>query len=185
MRVLLGAPTEHPVAWKISKVENAAPLGIQKLTLYQGFFDTKRDYIEKDENGKIIGMYADWYDSQVEPVDQPRVGVPQPNIYGEISSTNGKIKVGGTYKTLTLSLFNKDNEDITNNYSSTVFEWTCSVESNDMTDVVTWLDTTTPFNQIKLKFPLDKSYLTKILKVKCKVTKENEVIEASTDFELY
>lgn len=184
MRVLLGAPTEHPVAWKISKVENAAPIGLQKLTLYQGFFDIKRDYIEKDENGRIIGMYADWYDSQVEPVDQPRIDIPQTSVYGDISSTNGKIKVGGTYKTLTLFLFDKDNEDVTDNYSSAIFEWTCRIESNDVTDKVTWLDTT-PFNQIKLKFPSDKSCLAKVLTVKCKVIKDNKVIESSSDFELY
>ena len=35
MRMIVGAPTDHPVVWKVSKVENAEPLGVQKLTLYQ------------------------------------------------------------------------------------------------------------------------------------------------------
>lgn len=67
MRVLVGAFTDHPLSWKVSKVENAQPIGIQKLCIYQDFFDRYRDYIEKDENGNIIGMWANYYDSDMTP----------------------------------------------------------------------------------------------------------------------
>ena len=63
MRVLVSAYTDHPIAWKISKCEDANPKGIKTITLYQDFFNQYRDYIEKDETGKIIGMWADYYDN--------------------------------------------------------------------------------------------------------------------------
>lgn len=186
MRVLLGAYTDHPVAWIISKCENAAPLGLQKLTLYQDMYDTKRDYIEKDDTGKITGMYADWYDSQIEPIEQPRIDVPAVKTYAKISTTSAKLKVGSSsYKTLTLNVFDDSNEDISTKYSSAAFTWTCSIGEEDFTDKVTWLDNTSAYNQIKVKFPADKSYLTKLLTVKCKVEKDGEVIETSTELELY
>lgn len=186
MRVLLGAYTDHPVAWIISKVENAAPLGLQKLTLYQDMYDTKRDYIEKNETGKITGMYADWYDSQIEPIEQPRVDIPAVKTYAKISTASTKLKVGSSsYKTLTLNVFDDSNEDISTKYSSATFTWGCSIGEEDFTDKVTWLDNTSAYNQIKVKFPADKSYLTKLLTVKCKVEKDGEVIETSTELELY
>lgn len=54
-----------------------------KLTIYQDFWDEHRDYIERDENGKIIGMYADYYDSSVIPVE--------PSTPGEIAGINKKL----------------------------------------------------------------------------------------------
>ena len=63
MRLVVSAPTEHPTVWKVTKIENTKPMGIQKLTLYQNFWDEHKDYIEKDEEGHVIGMYADYYDS--------------------------------------------------------------------------------------------------------------------------
>lgn len=185
MRVLLGAPTEHPVAWKISKCENAAPIGLQKLTLYQDVFDQTRDMIEKDSNGKIIGMYADYYDSVVEPID-PTHSDTVVNNYGKITTTTAKLKVGATsYKTLTVNIFDESNIDISKKYSTATFDWTCSVDDEDMTDKVTWLKNSSGYNQMRIKFPADKTYLTKILAVKCTVTLDDEIIESTIDLELY
>ena len=100
MRVLVSAFTDNPVAWKISKVETANNLGLQMLTLYQDFFDQNKDYIEKDSNGNIIGLWADYYDSNIEPTD-PDTPSPTPsNTYGKITASTSTIKVGGSYKTL-------------------------------------------------------------------------------------
>ena len=186
MRVLLGAPTDHPVAWKISKVENAAPIGIQKLTLYQDMFDQTRDLIEKDSTGRIIGMYADYYDSSIEPLDPPRIDISAQKNYAKISTTTAKIKVGSpSYKMLTANIFDQSNVDISENYTAATFKWMCSVGDEDMTDKVTWMENTSAYNQIKVKFPADKTYLTKILTVKCTVTTDTETIEATADLELY
>lgn len=68
MRLIVSAKTEKPLVWSITKIENHDPVGIQKLTLYQNFFNPRKDYIEHDENGYIVAMYADYYDSDNESI---------------------------------------------------------------------------------------------------------------------
>ena len=177
MRVLVSSFTDNAIAWQISKVENAQPLGVQKLTLYQDFFDQHRDYIEKDSDGNIIGLWADYYDSNIEPTD-PDTPCPIPsNIYGKISASTSTIKVGGSYKNLTVNLFNDSNEDITTEYADATFTWTCSIDDEDLTDKVTWR-AGTEYNQKKVKFPNNDSVLGKILSVKCEIVKDNLPIES-------
>lgn len=186
MRLIVSAPTEHPVIWSLTKLENTKPLGIQKLTLYQTQFDPARDYIEKDENGRIIGMYADYYNSPVEPTEPPRIDIPAQKNYGKITTSTEKLKVGSSsYKTLTANIFDESNTDISEKYLYADYSWTCSIDGEDFTDKVTWLNNTSAYNQIKVKFPADKSYLTKILLVKCVVTKGNETIETEIQLALY
>lgn len=183
MRVLVGALTEKPPAWTISKVESANELGIQMLTLYQDFFNVHRDYVNL-ETGE---MYADYYDSDIAPTD-PTEPTPTPSSnYAIITASTSTIKIGGSYKTLTATIFDKNETDITDAYSDATFEWGCNVD--DVLDfafsmgIVSWLDGTT-FNKQKIKFANDKSYLGKILNVLCRITKGTEVIESTMRFEL-
>ena len=174
MRVLVSARTNNPIAWIISKIENADPIGLQMVTLYQDFFDQHRDYIEKDENGKIIGLWADYYSFSNEPTDPdvPTSNPDQPTVYGKITASTSAIKIGGSYKTLTVKLYNADDEEITSSYSSSEFIWTCSVTDGDeniyLSNEVVWLNGNL-FNQKKIKFPNDRNYLGKMLEVKCTV----------------
>ena len=177
MRVLVSSFTDNAIAWQISKVENAQPLGVQKLTLYQDFFDQHRDYIEKDENGNIIGMWASYFDSEITPTDPSNSTTPPSSITARISASTSTIKVGGSYKNLTANLFNNSNEDITTEYADAKFTWTCSIDNKDWTDKVTWRDGT-EFNQKKLRFPNDTSTIGKILSVKCEIIKDNLTIES-------
>lgn len=177
MRVLVSSFTDNAIAWQISKVENAQPLGVQKLTLYQDFFDQHRDYIEKDENGNIIGMWASYFDSEIAPTDPSTPTTPPSSIIAKISASTSTIKVGGSYKNLTVNLFNDSNEDITTEYSDTTISWTCSIGDEDWTDKVTWRNGT-EFNQKKLKFPSDASTIGKILTVKCTIGKDDATIES-------
>lgn len=177
MRVLVSSYTDNAIAWTISKVENAQPLGVQKLTLYQDFFDQHRDYIEKDSDGNIIGMWANYFDTSITPTD-PSTPTPTPSsITAKISASTSTIKVGGSYKNLTVNLYNDSNEDITTEYSDATFTWTCSIDDEDWTDKVTWRDGT-EFNQKKLKFPNDNSVIGKILSVKCVISKDDTTIES-------
>lgn len=177
MRVLVSSFTDNAIAWQISKVENAQPLGVQKLTLYQDFFDQHRDYIEKDENGHIIGMWASYFDSEIAPTD-PSMPTPVPSsITARISASTSTIKVGGSYKNLTVNLFNDSNEDITTEYADATFTWACSIDNEDWTDKVTWR-VGTEYNQKKVKFPNDTSVISKILSVKCEIVKDNLPIES-------
>ena len=177
MRVLVSSFTDNAIAWQISKVENAQPLGVQQLTLYQDFFDQHRDYIEKDENGNIIGMWASYFDSEITPTDPSNSTTPPSSITARISASTSTIKVGGSYKNLTANLFNDSNEDITTEYADAKFIWTCSIDNKDWTDKVTWRDGT-EFNQKKLRFPNDTSTIGKILSVKCEIIKDNLTIES-------
>lgn len=177
MRVLVSSFTDNAIAWQISKVENAQPLGVQKLTLYQDFFDQHRDYIEKDENGNIIGMWASYFDSEIVPSDPSAPTTPPSSIAARISASTSTIKVGGSYKNLTVNLFNDSNEDITTEYADAIFTWTCSIDNEDWTDKVTWR-AGTEYNQKKVKFPNDASVIGKILSVKCEIIKDNLAIES-------
>mgnify|MGYP006926995015 CR=1 FL=1 len=176
MRVLVSSFTDNAIAWQISKVENAQPLGIQKLTLYQDFFDQHRDYIEKDSDGNIIGMWASYFDSEIAPTDPSTPTTPPSSITARISASTSTIKVGGSYKNLTVNLFNDSSEDITTEYADATFTWTCSIDNEDWTDKVTWR--AAEYNQKKVKFPNDASVIGKILSVKCEIVKDNLPIES-------
>lgn len=185
MRLVVSAPTKHPIVWSVTKIENAQPFGVQKLTLYQSMWDEHTDKIEYDDFGNIVGMYADYYDSNIEPTD-PDTPSPTPsNTYGKITASTSTIKVGGSYKTLTLKLYDADNNEITDNYSSYSpdnFKWDCYIKDNEdkgQPDAVTWLSGSL-FNQAKIKFSDDRSYLDKILVIKCVV----DDIVATEEFEL-
>ena len=173
MRIVVSAPTEHPLIWACTKIENIQPVGIQKLTIYQTVWSDNRDYIEKDENGRIIGMWASYFDSEIVPTD-PSTPTPS-SITAKISASTSTIKVGGSYKSLTVNLYNDSNEDITTEYSDATISWSCSIDNEDWTDKVTWRDGA-EFNQKKLKFPNDTSVIGKILSVKCTIGKDDTTI---------
>lgn len=177
-RIVLSAPIEKPLVWQVSKVENTKPLGIIKITLDQDVWDNNTDYVNLDTGE----MFADYYDSNIEPTD-PDTPSPTPsNTHGKITASTSTIKVGGSYKTLTLKLYDTDDNEVTDNYSSATFDWTCYIKGNetdDLSDKVTWLNGSL-FNQKKIKFTDDRSYLNQILIIKCVV----DGVEVSEEFEL-
>lgn len=173
MRLIVSAPIKEPVTWRITKCENAQPLGIQKLTLYQDRFNEHTDYVNL-ETGE---MYANYFDSEIAPTDPSTPTTPPSSITARISASTSTIKVGGSYKNLTVNLFNDSNEDITTDYADATFTWTCSIDDEDLTDKVTWR-AGTEYNQKKVKFPNDASVIGKILSVKCEIVKDNLPIES-------
>lgn len=173
MRLIVSAPIKEPVTWRITKCENAQPLGIQKLTLYQDRFNEHTDYVNL-ETGE---MYANYFDSEIAPTDPSTPTTPPSSITARISASTSTIKVGGSYKNLTVNLFNDSNEDITTDYADATFTWTCSIDDEDLTDKVTWR-AGTEYNQKKVKFPNDASVIGKILSVKCEIIKDNLPIES-------
>lgn len=175
MRLIVSAPIKEPVTWRITKCENAQPLGIQKLTLYQDRFNEHTDYVNL-ETGE---MYANYFDSEITPTDPSTPTTPPSSITAKISASTSTIKVGGSYKNLTVNLFNDSNEDITTEYTDATFTWTCSVDDEDWTDKVTWR-VGTEYNQKKVKFPSDSSTIGKILSVKCTIEKDGVIIESET-----
>jgi len=173
MRVIVSALMENPTVWKITKCESASPLGLQKLTLYTNFFNEHTDYVNL-ETGE---MYANYFDSEIAPTDSSTPTTPPSSITARISASTSTIKVGGSYKNLTVNLFNDSNEDITTEYADATFTWTCFIDNEDWTDKVTWR-AGTEYNQKKVKFPNDSSVIGKILSVKCKIVKDDLSIES-------
>lgn len=173
MRLIVSAPIKEPVTWRITKCENAQPLGIQKLTLYQDRFNEHTDYVNL-ETGE---MYANYFDSEIAPTDPDTPTTPPSSITARIAASTSTIKVGGSYKNLTVNLFNDSNEDITTEYADAIFIWTCSIDDEDWTDRVTWR-AGTEYNQKKVKFPNDTSTIGKILSIKCEITKDNLSIKS-------
>lgn len=173
MRVIVSALMENPTVWKITKCESASPLGLQKLTLYTNFFNEHTDYVNL-ETGE---MYANYFDSEIVPTDPSTPSTPSSSITARISASTSTIKVGGSYKNLTVNLFNDSNEDITTEYTDATFTWVCSIDDEDWTDKVTWR-AGTEYNQKKVKFPNNTSIIGKILSVKCEIVKDNLPIES-------
>lgn len=177
-RMIISAKTKHPLVWKLTKLENTKPLGLLQLTFSQTSFDQNNDYIEKDDEGNIVGMWADYFTSST-PTDTDKPSYIPSTIYGKITASTSIIKVGGSYKILTLKLYDSDDNEVTDNYSESTFTWTCSItsgdETDDLSDKVTWLSGSS-FNQKKIKFPDSREYLGKVLDIKCTVN-DIEIIE--------
>lgn len=192
MRIILSAPTVHPLTWSCTKIENLKPIGIQDLTLYQNQFNPNRDYIERDSSGRIISMWADYYDYDLVPDTDQDPEIPdtekplqKPEILAEIDTTSATVNVCGSYKNLTVKIYDgqkSDITDITENCKDAEFVWSCSIGDDDWTDKVTWYKTS--YNQMKLKFPSDRTQLGKQLFVKCEITMGDETIEATALFGL-
>ena len=113
-RMIVSAPVDEgfePIVWRISKVESTAPLGIQRITLYQDAYNQNTDYIERDASGKVIAMWADYYASRVEP--KPNGTSPE-KVTSEIQFNGLKreIKVGGSPKTFTVIFYDEDGNKI-------------------------------------------------------------------------
>jgi hypothetical protein len=183
MRLVISAKTDHPIVWSVTKIENTKPIGLQKLTLYQTFWNEHTDYIERDSDGNITAMYADYFttDSSLTPSDLSDTSTS--TFYSKITASTSTIKIAGSYKTLTAKIYDDSDIEITDDCSSANFKWTCSVDGEDLTDTVTWLNTSA-FNQIKIKFINDRNYLGKTLDVKCVVITDTKIIETTAQFEL-
>ena len=51
MRLVVSAPTKNVLIWSVTKIENAQPIGIQKLTLYQTQWNEHTDNWADDGYG--------------------------------------------------------------------------------------------------------------------------------------
>lgn len=181
-RLIVDIPNNNPLwtpnTWQVSKIERVNVKGRTRVTLFQHEHDQHRDYIEKDENGNVIGMWADYYFTSVEPeINEPsdNTNDTNQNIYSPIddvslklSATNNILKIGGSYKTITAKL--SDESDILNT------EWNFNVldlKTNEITPIDSDSDLLTISNvsdgKIKIKFKNDLSYIGKILIVTCDV----------------
>lgn len=170
IRMLIDTKVEsEPRAWLISKVNRISPNGICRVTLTQDNFDQHKDYVEKDDNGNIIGMWANYFVSNVEPkpipIDDP---TPSPTTTATITcSGKQQIRIGGSAKTFTVIFADEDGTPV----DMLPGTWKFSIDGESVPQEL--LSLTVIDNRVKVKFLGDDSYIGKILIVTYKVDDED------------
>lgn len=148
----------EPRAWLISKVNRISPNGICRVTLTQDTFDQHKDYIEHDINGNIVGMWADYYSSAIQP-EEVIYDEPSENNIAVIScSGRSQLKIGGSAKTLTVTFYDENGNAI--EYQSGI--WSYTIDEVDVSELLTL----TPLSddKVKIKFNGGDEYINKILR---------------------
>lgn len=172
-RTIISADLPQPITWRVTKVEGLAHKGNIMFTFAQDLFDDHHDYIERDENGKLIGMWANYYKEPNLPSDSPIL--PEPELFGNYAEITfaGKdphVKVNGSYKAVTVSYYNS--KELLKD--QTPGDWSYWINDTDATDLIKVLEGNSP-NTIKIKFLGDEEYLGKVLTIKN--TRDNIVAE--------
>lgn len=166
-RIILSAELIQPLAWRVTKVEPFATRGNIMYTFKEDVFNQHFDYIERDNNGKLIGAWADYWNDDNLPSDNPLPSpIPIENGYhAEISyaGTEPHIKVGGSYKKITLTYYHYD--EVAND--QTPGDWSYWIDDTDVSDFVKVLETNES-NTIKIKWLGDENFLGKVLIIKNK-----------------
>ena len=127
----------------------------------QDVFNQHTDYIEKDEFGNIIGMWADYFKSNVEPSPIiPDEDNPSPGTIISTITCSGarQIKIGGSTKTLTVTFTDGNGEPVEfrpGEWSFTLDEEPVPANLLTITDVAE--------NKIRVKFNGGDEYINKIL----------------------
>lgn len=97
---------------------------------------------------------------------------PSPDYTMEIYASSDTLKIGGSYKTLTVKYYDSNGTEITSdiiaNKTREDYVWSAWCEGIDLTDntFITWLNGST-VNQQKIKLSDNRSYLTKTMTIKC------------------
>lgn len=130
----------------------------------QDIFNSHTDYIERDEDGNLIGMWANYWKEDNLPINKPII--PEPELAGDYAvidyaGAEPHIKVNGSYKKITLIYYNS-NEELKD---QTPGDWSYFIDDTDASEFVKVLETESP-NTIKVKFLGDESYIGKILTIK-------------------
>ena len=159
-----GVSTE-PRAFQISKVNRVSHNGICTVTAAQDNFNQHTDYIEKDEFGNIIGQWADYWSSNIEPTpivpdiqDDDDFSPTSDYISTVTCSGKNQIKIGGSMKTLTVRF--------TDGYGDPAEflpgEWSFVIDDEPIPDDLLTI-TDVAENKIKVKFNGGDEYIGKIL----------------------
>lgn len=181
LRILIDSPVlSESRAWAVSKVNRISPNGLIRITLAQDNFDQNHDLIETetDELGRtrVVGMWADGKPYSVQPPDL-RDEFPKVGTYAEITCSGVKpfLKVGGSYKTLTINFFKEEDP-----VPFQPGDWSFTIDGESADNLII-LKKTDEDNKIKIKFTGDDSYIGKI--ITC-VFKSLQGVKSSFDFHI-
>jgi len=133
--------------------------GIARYTLKQDRWNEQTDFIEKDEEGNIIGMWASYYDNNLTPAD-PEEDTPISALRSEItySGTKPEIKIGGNFKKFTVTFY-KDDEPVEHIKG----DWKFTIDDVDVSNLIKM--ETAADNQCKIKFIGEDEYIGQVLVV--------------------
>ena len=163
IRMIIDSKVEtEPRAWLISKVNRISPNGIARVTLTQDIFDEHKDYIEKDKDGNIIGMWANYYIDNIAPTPVPIDDESTtPSSITSVVTCSGKkqMRIGGSVKTFTATYYDEDGEVVDMSPEG----WSFLIDGETAPNIL--FDFTTDGNKIKLKFAGDETYIGKILTI--------------------
>lgn len=160
IRMIIDTKVEtEPRTWIISKVNRISPKGICNITLAQDVFDQHKDYIERDVDGNIIGKWASYF-NEILVRDTPETQDESSVISSSIMcSGKRQIKIGGSFKTFTVTFDNQDNLD---QLSDNVFSF--YIDDVQLDDSLLEIVKVDDFS-VKVKFLGNDNYIGKILKV--------------------
>ena len=120
----------EPKVWTVTKVNRIAPNGLVHVTLSQDRFDPNHDFVEKDEDGNVIGMWADYYIRGIEPSATSK---PVGNIYSAISysgTQNSQLRIKANPKKFTVTFYDTDGETDYRDGS-----WSYAIDGKDAADL--------------------------------------------------
>lgn len=165
-RLILDAKVNtEPRAWEVSKIERTMPFGIVRLTLYQDRFNEHTDYIERDEDGVIIGMWADYFEQNT---SDPTEHEENDNYTAGIaySGTTSELKVGGSYKTFTMTYYDSEGNPI----SRKAYDWKFLLDGVEIPPETISVEmpgdsSNLDENQIKVKFVGSEDYYGSVLQI--------------------
>ena len=182
-RFIISAHISYPIVWQVSKVETMTSgyFGLIRLTFTQDKWNPNTDFIDDtainaDGSKDIYAMYADYNDTNLSAKDIDKSCC-------SIAVSNNKIKIGGSYKTLSLII--PDSSLDMFNYNNSEFEWSATIDGVDVTNLnlITWLPQTT-IGKMKIKLNNNRKYLSKKLIVFCTVRNEHGSINGSVELDI-
>ena len=162
-RIIVSVDLLEPLAWRVSKVEPFASRGNIIYTLKEDVYDDHHDYIERDDDGNIVGMWADYFVESNLPHDTTNTDPHDPGNYATIAYAGAEphLKVNGSYKKITITYYNSN--ELLND--QTPGEWSYWIDDTDASELIKVLETDSP-NSIKIKFLGDEEYIGKVLTIK-------------------
>lgn len=158
-RFIVDIVCEHPDVWQLSKITRRSPFGTCKLGLYKHEFLPHSDYV----NIETKEMYANYYSSAIEA--EFKTEDVEADVVCKLEAASQQLKVGGSYKTIKISMLDSEGNDVSENYYNYV--WKYYIDSEEVSPDL--FKTITDNSTMKIKFLGDKSYLGKLLTAQCVV----------------
>lgn len=158
-RVVISAPRETPIIWQCSKVEEINVRGISRYTFAQTKWNDHTDYIEKNEDGQIIGMWGDYFSTGLTPTPIEDDEKPIPKLHAKIQVVGKPEIMIGYTKRLKLSFFDEDEKEV--EVITGLWEFSCGAE--EMKEHISVTQITN--DQIEIKLDCEDDYIGEILLV--------------------